>query len=169
MDVDLPGIDGIEGTRRLLDICGDARVVVMTALDASRVLESLVEAGAVGFVPKTQAADRLIEVITRAAEGEMVLPAEVVPDLMRRLRTGQEVRSEAATRIAELSPREIEVLGLLGAGRTTQEVASKLFISPHTVHGHVRSILTKLGVRSKLEAVLYGLRHDVIRLGEIEQ
>ncbi len=166
MDVDLPGIDGIEATRRLLEVCPQSRVVVMTALETGDVLDRIVEAGATGFVPKTQAADRLIEVISRAAAGEVVLPPESLPDLVRHLRGGRQARSEAALRIAELSSREIEVLRLLGAGRTTQEIAAELFISPHTVHGHVRSILSKLGVRSKLEAVLFALRHDVIRLEE---
>jgi DNA-binding NarL/FixJ family response regulator len=164
MDVDLPGIDGIEAAPQLRDICPQTQVVVMTALETADILDRIVGAGATGFVPKAQAVDRLIEVLVRAGEGELVLPAGDMPALLRRLEGVRGHAGDQDVRIARLTERETEVLQTCAEGKTTRETAEALFIAPETVQSHVKSILMKLEVRSKLEAVLYGLRHGAIRL-----
>ncbi|HEX2030862.1 MAG TPA: response regulator transcription factor [Actinomycetota bacterium] len=164
MDVDLPGMDGIEGTRRVRQRCPDTHVVIITALQPTEVLAGAVEAGASGFVPKTQAADQLAEVIQRAAAGEMVLPEGDIVSILRRLQEARQTRTDVERLVSSLTDREIEILQGLAEGKSTPELAEALFISPHTVHSHVRSILAKLGVRSKLEAVLFALRQRIIRL-----
>lgn len=164
MDIDLPGIDGIEATRRVRQVCPDAKVVAITALQPDRVMAEVIEAGACGFVPKTQAAEAVIDVVRRAAAGEMVLPAGDLAGTLDRLREARSARGDARRLLANLTEREVEVLQATAGGRSPAQIAEALFISPHTVHSHVRSILAKLAVHSKLEAVVFALRHGAIRL-----
>jgi NarL family two-component system response regulator LiaR len=166
MDIDLPGMDGVDATRRLTELCPDAQVVAITALQPSDVMARVIEAGATGFVPKTQAADLLIDVIRRAATGEIVLPTQDTASLLLRLGEAHERRADARRLTEQLTEREIEVLQAIADGRSTEEIARDMFISPHTVHSHVGSILTKLGLHSKLEAVLFGLREGLITLSQ---
>lgn len=164
MDIELPGMDGVEATRRVRDLCPRAAVIALTALEADAVLTKAFEAGACGFVPKTQAAEDLIDAIRRAAAGEIVLPEGEVAPLLERLQGVRRDRSDARRLLDQLSDREIEILQALADGYTVPEIANRLFISPHTVHTHVRSILAKLSAHSKLEAVLFALRHGAIHL-----
>ena len=166
MDIELPGIDGVEATRRLVDVCPEARVVAISALQPDRVLASAIEAGASGFVPKSRAADELMRVIRRAAEGEIVLPEADMSGILTRLQEAKHRREDAQAVTERLTEREIEILEAFAAGRNTAEVSATLFLSEHTVNSHLGSILSKLGVRSKLEAILFALRHGVIPLPE---
>jgi DNA-binding NarL/FixJ family response regulator len=160
MDIDLPGMDGIEATRRLATMCPESAVVIITALMNPDLITKAVQAGAAGFVSKQRAADELIDTIRRTAEGEsMFLPHE-----LHALFGGAHDRSGFPSRPCPLTKRELEVLQALVDGKTTDEVADALFLSKRTVQGHVQSVLTKLGVRSKLEAVLDGLRRGYVGL-----
>jgi two-component system, NarL family, response regulator LiaR len=162
MDIDLPGMDGIQATRRVKQICPEAQVVIITALQQPEPISRAIEAGACGYVPKTHAADQLVGVIRRAAEGDMILPSGEIAAILDRLRQSRRARSEAEQVLGQLSSREIQILQALSEAKSTSEVAASLFISPLTVQSHVKSILGKLGVRSKLEAVMMALRHGVI-------
>lgn len=164
MDIGLPGMDGVTATRRIKEECADTHVVVISALQPNDVVAAAIEAGASGFIPKTEAADNLLSVIRRAAEGEVVLPAGRMSDVLERLRHARDDREEADLLLAQLTERELQLLQAIADGRSTAETAEALFISEHTVQSHVRSILAKLGVRSKLEAVLFALRHGAIQL-----
>jgi DNA-binding NarL/FixJ family response regulator len=162
MDIDLPGIDGIEATRRLREVCPEAQIVAITALRADDLIARAIEAGASGFVPKSQAADELVEVIRRAAAGEIVIPAKDLTGTLQRLQKARASREDAELAADRLTGREVEILQAIADGNATDRVAASLFVSPHTVNSHVRSILTKLGVHSKLDAVLFGLRQGLI-------
>lgn len=162
MDIDLPGMDGIQATRRVKQICPEAQVVIITALQQPELISRAIEAGACGYVPKTHAADQLVGVIKRAAEGDMILPTGEIGAILERLRQSRRARSESEQILGRLSSREIQILQALSEAKSTSEVAASLFISPLTVQSHVKSILGKLGVRSKLEAVMLALRHGVI-------
>lgn len=164
MDIELPGFDGIEATRRLVDRCPDAKVVAISALQPDEVMAEAIQAGAVGFVPKTQAADQLIDVVRRAAAGEIVLPAEDLAGTLQRLQEARRARKNTAEVVTQLTERERQILQAIAEGKATAEIAEQLFISPHTVNSHLRSIFVKLGVRSKLDAVLMALRRGVIEL-----
>lgn len=164
MDIELPGLDGTETTRRLLERCPEAKVVAISALQPDEVVTEAIQAGAVGFVPKTQAADQLIDVVRRAAAGEIVLPTEGLAGTLHRLQEARRVRENQAHALGQLTERERQILQAIAEGRRTEEIGQRLFISPHTVHSHMRSIFMKLGVRSKLDAVLVALRQGIIVL-----
>lgn len=158
MDIDLPGVDGVTATRRIVDARPETKVVLITALSDPGLLLRGIEAGASALVAKERAADDLVDVIRRTAAGEEIFPAP-------QLRLLSSAQGTAATRPAtRLTQREFEVLQGLVDGLSTDELAATLFVSPRTVQGHVQSILTKMRVRSKLEAVVTGLREGLVRL-----
>jgi DNA-binding NarL/FixJ family response regulator len=163
IDVDLPGMDGVQATRRMLERCPRTRVVIVTALQERDVMARAIEAGASGLLPKTHAGDDLIDVIKRIASGETLLPSEDLNAVMTSLRQARSARSEAQATLGNLTSREIQVLQAMADGKSNTEVADALFISPVTVQGHMRRVLRKLGVRSRLEAVALALRHGAIR------
>jgi len=164
MDIDLPGIDGIEATRQIRAISPQTQVVVVSAFQQASVMARAVEAGAAGFVPKTRAIDDLIDVIKRAAAGEMVLPSGNIEEVLTNLQRAANSRSDAVRLLAQLTQRELGILRMIAHGRSTAEIAKDLFISPFTVQTHVKNILAKLGVHSKLVAVTFALSHDAFRL-----
>jgi DNA-binding NarL/FixJ family response regulator len=164
MDIDLPGIDGIEATRQIRAICPQTQVVIVSAFEQASVMARAVEAGAAGFVPKTSATDDLVDVIKRAAAGEMVLPSGNISEVLTNLQRAANSRSDAGRLLAQLTRRELGVLRMIAQGRSTAEIAKDLFISPFTVQTHVKNILAKLGVHSKLVAVTIALTHDAFRL-----
>jgi len=149
MDIHLPGMDGIQTTRKLLEICPDTRVVVVSGISDAQVISEALEAGASAYIPKTELADKVIGIIRKAAGGQMVhLPP---------------TRRPAPE---DLTQRELEVLQAVAEGMSTTQVARWLFVSPSTVRSHVKSILMKLGVHSKLAAVVEGARRGLIGVVE---
>lgn len=161
MDLDLPGMDGVEATRELKEIRPDAKVIVLTGLQSHTVIAEALAAGASGFVPKTRAVEDLVDIVRRAAAGEIVMPASDLQMVLEELRTVRHPRPSEAMALARLTNRETEILGLLASGQTTSRVAESLGISPLTVQSHVKSILAKLGVHSKIEAVTMAWRHGL--------
>src|SRR5436309_4577353 len=164
MDIDLPGIDGIEATRRIRELSPSTEVVIITAYQEPAVMARAIEAGACGFVHKTQTADQLVGVIRGAAAGEMVLPSGDIRAVLAKLQAAHRDRTDAGWLIDQLTSREIQILQAIAQGSSTRELAETLFISQLTVQTHVKNILAKLGVHSKLEAVTFALRHGVIRM-----
>jgi DNA-binding NarL/FixJ family response regulator len=163
MDIDLPWMDGIEATRALRATYPDTRVVIVSGYQDRDVVAQAIEAGASGYIPKADAADGLADTLRRAARGEMVLPSATITNVVDRLHRVRRAQTDAERRMAELTRREIEVLEALAEGHSTLEVARQLFISPLTVQTHVKNILQKLGVHSKLEAVTFAVRQGSIR------
>lgn len=160
LDLDLPGMDGIAATRRLRDVAPSVKVVIVTALQDPEVVADAVAAGACGYVPKTSAVEDLMSVLRRAAAGELVLPDRDLAAVLERLRAGRP-KPGGEVALARLSPRETEVLRGLASGRTTTEIATALGISALTVQSHVKSVLAKLEVHSKIEAVTLAWRHGL--------
>jgi DNA-binding NarL/FixJ family response regulator len=158
MDIDLPGVDGVTATQRIVEARPETKVVLITALSDPGLVLRGIEAGASALVAKERAADDLVDVIRRTAAGKEIFLA---PQL--RLLSVVPASGESEAKV-KLTQRELEVLQGLVDGLSTDELASALFVSPRTVQGHVQSILTKMRVRSKLEAVVTGLREGVVRL-----
>jgi DNA-binding NarL/FixJ family response regulator len=157
MDIDLPGVDGVTATRAVVGACPGTKVVLITALSDPALVLRGIEAGASGFVTKERAAEDLVDAIRRTFAGDVVFPPQA-------LRALAEVADGNGHGIVQLTPRELEVLQGLADGLSTEELSAALFVSPRTVQGHVQSILTKLHVRSKLEAVIVGLRQRLVRV-----
>jgi DNA-binding NarL/FixJ family response regulator len=157
MDLDLPGGSGILATRRIRELAPNSKVVVLTALQDPEVIADALAAGACGYVPKTRAVEELMDVVRRAAAGELVMPERDLAPVLEQLRSSQ-ARPENEQLLRRLTPRETQILRYLAAGETTTQVAGHLGISALTVQSHVKSVLAKLGVHSKIEAVTLAWR-----------
>jgi DNA-binding NarL/FixJ family response regulator len=154
MDIDLPGLDGIEATRRIRERCPATRVAVITALRDENLIAQSLEAGAHGFLWKTRAAEDLIRTIRRVAAGELVMPEQGLMPLLSRLESVRNERSTGRGVLVTLTAREVEVLEALDKGATTDQIAGQLGVTRATVQSHVNGILTKLGVHTRLQAVI---------------
>jgi DNA-binding NarL/FixJ family response regulator len=159
MDLDLPGMDGIEATRRIREAVPGAKVVLLTAIQSPEIIAEALAAGACGYVPKTRAVDELMDVVRRAAAGEIVMPEGDLAAVLEQLHGSRASSGEAA--LGRLTPRETEILRALAGGETATEIAESLGISALTVQSHVKSILAKLGVHSKIEAVTLAWRYGL--------
>jgi len=165
MDLEFRGsMSGIEATRRIKELSPRTKIVVMTAHEDERLLVEAIEAGASGFLRKTEGIDELLGAIKSAAAGEILVDPQALARMLPLMAREREVRREAAERLSTLSEREREVLGLLTTGLRNDAIAQRLGISPQTVQTHVRNILAKLGVHSKLEAVAFAVRHGATRV-----
>ena len=159
MDLDMPGVNGIEATRRIREVVPEAKVVLLTGIQSPEVIANALAAGACGYVPKTRAVDELMDVVRRAAAGEIVMPENDLAAVLERLEDARAETGGAA--LERLTPRETEILGSLASGHTANEIAADLGISALTVQSHVKSILAKLGVHSKIEAVTLAWKHGL--------
>ncbi|MBI4260859.1 MAG: response regulator transcription factor [Actinobacteria bacterium] len=165
MDIEFRGaMNGIEASRRIKEASPSTRVVIMTAHEDERLLVAAVEAGASAFLPKTEAVDQLLSAVRSAAEGEVLIDPAALTRLLAEVAREREARRDADLLLRQLTERELEVLSLLAQGRRNEEIAGKLFISPQTVQTHVRNILSKLGVHSKLEAVVFAVRNGAVEV-----
>ena len=164
MDVRMPGTDGIEATRRIVAAGLPSRVLVLTTFDLDVHVYEALRAGAAGFLLKDVTADGLVDAVRRAAAGESpiadVVLRRVIDHFVRR---PQGADPESRKRLGALSQREREVLGLVGAGWSNEEIARGLGISVATVKSHVRHILAKLDLRDRVQAVV--LAHETGHVG----
>jgi DNA-binding NarL/FixJ family response regulator len=163
MDVDFKGdMSGIDATRKIKEISPATKVVIMTAHDADRLLVDAVEAGASGFLSKDDAAQELLAAAKAAADGEVLIDPETLARLLPQVARERELTRDALALLRDLTDREREILSLLAQGMRNDDIAKQLYISPQTVQTHVRNILGKLRVHSKLEAVAFAVRHGAI-------
>ena len=163
MDIVFKGsMNGIDATRRIKEISPATKVVIMTAHDDERQLVEAVEAGASGFLGKDEAANEVLHAAKAAADGEVLIDPVVLTRLLHQVSREREARRDALALMADLTEREREILRLLAEGLRNDDIAMSLYISPQTVQTHVRNILGKLRVHSKLEAVAFAVRHGAI-------
>jgi DNA-binding NarL/FixJ family response regulator len=167
MDVRMPGVDGIEATRRIVAAGGSARILVVTTFDLDEYAFAALRAGASGFILKDAPVDELARAIRHVASGDAV----VSPRITRRLLDvyaahlpaddgGDPVPTPA---LDLLTPREREVLVELAGGLSNAEIAERLVVSEATVKTHVGSILAKLGLRSRVQAVIFAFEIGLVR------
>jgi DNA-binding NarL/FixJ family response regulator len=159
------GMTGIEATRKIKEASPSTKVLIMTAHDDDRLLVEAVEAGASGFLSKDEAAGEVLAAVKAAAEGEVLIDPGTLTRLLAQVAREREVQSQAMVLLNDLTEREREILALLAEGMRNEDIAKKLYISPQTVQTHVRNILGKLRVHSKLEAVAFAVRHGAIQTG----
>ena len=158
------GMTGIEATRKIKDASPATQVVVMTAHDEDRLLVEAVEAGASGFLSKDESAEDVLTSAKAAADGEVLIDPETLTRLLTQVAREREAQRDALKLLGDLTEREREILGLLAQGMRNEDIAKQLFISPQTVQTHVRNILGKLRVHSKLEAVAFAVKHGAIQV-----
>jgi len=156
------GMNGIEATRQIKEASPSTKVVIMTAHDEDRLLVEAVEAGASGFLSKDSAAQEVLGAVKAAAVGEVLIDPGTLTRLLAQVAREREAQRDAMNLLNDLTEREREILRLLAEGLRNDDIAGKLYISPQTVQTHVRNILGKLRVHSKLEAVAFAVRHGAI-------
>ncbi len=156
------GMSGIDATRKIKEVSPSTKVVIMTAHDEDRLLVEAVEAGASGFLGKDEAAEELLAAAKAAAEGEVLIDPGTLTRLLAQVARERAEQRDAQMLLNDLTDREREILQLLAEGMRNDDIATKLFISPQTVQTHVRNILGKLRVHSKLEAVAFAVKHGAI-------
>jgi DNA-binding NarL/FixJ family response regulator len=161
MDYRLPDGTGAAATRLVKARWATARVVMLSALHDDETLMESIQAGADGFLTKESAIDDVVAAVRRAHAGEILLPSAVIGEIAKRVADGR--ASVATPSLAEpLTPRELVILRVLATGASTEAMCERLSVSPNTLRTHTGHILHKLGVHSKLEAVVYGLRHGLL-------
>jgi DNA-binding NarL/FixJ family response regulator len=160
MDVHLgSGTDGIEATRRIREGSPETKVIILSA-DASeeRIVDSL-EAGAAGYVPKSEPLSTIVKAIVTVGRGGSVIDLSDLPGMIERTSRARAARAEVGRKLERLTAREREVLGLLRHGKSNPDIAQELFISSRTVDTHIQNILRKLRLHSRLEAATFAMRH----------
>ncbi len=153
LDLTMPGTDGLTALPAIREASPDSEIVVLTASDAEENLLAAIRAGASGYLLKTEPAERIAVFLRGVARGDAALSGEVARRLLDRVRNGDRLNGVPAEITRTLSAREVEVLLLLDEHLGTDEIAQRLFISEHTVRSHVKSLLRKLGVSSRREAL----------------
>ena len=152
LDLSMPGLDGLGALPRIREAAPECEVVVLTASGTEEKLLAAIRGGAAGYLLKSEPPERIVDFLRGVANGEAALSGEVARRLLEQVREGgsRGVPDEIAN---VLSARELEVLLLLDEHLGTDEVAARLYISEHTVRSHVKSLLRKLGVSSRQEAL----------------
>ncbi|GLW68047.1 DNA-binding response regulator [Kitasatospora phosalacinea] len=165
MDVRMPVLDGVAATAELAVRCPGSRVLVLTTFEVDAYVFAAVRAGAAGFLLKRTPPERLLDGIRTVASGEALLSPSVTRRLLAEFARSAPPPASPAVQAAldRLTPREHEVLRLLGRGRSNQEIAAALHLGEATVKTHVRRVLDKLGVRDRIHAVVFAFDHGVVR------
>jgi DNA-binding NarL/FixJ family response regulator len=156
LDIGLPDRSGLVLGREILEKRPTAKIVVVTSLEDQRALQDAIRFGFHGFLTKDTKLPQLVRAIRDAAEGHLVVPHR----LATRRRNGDS--EDVDLLVSQLTPKEHEVLALLVTGANSGEIARALLISPNTLRTHIQSILAKLQVHSRLEAVAFATRHRVV-------
>jgi DNA-binding NarL/FixJ family response regulator len=164
MDIRMPDVDGISATREVLSAMPDVKVVVLTTFEDDDYIFDALSAGASGFLLKRTKPEELIAAIHTVADGDSLLSPSVTRRVIDRMAT-QPVAGLSGARLEQLTPREREVLELVGRGLSNREIAEAFVIEESTVKTHVKRILMKLGLRDRVQAVILAYETGVIRPG----
>lgn len=163
MDISLPGLSGIEITREIKKVLPDINVIALTIHEDEEYFFKMLDAGASGYVPKRAAPDELIAAIRIVNQGDVYLYPSLAKLLVKDYLVEQEMEDSDGS-IQELTPRQKEVLILLGEGASNQVIAEELSISPNTVARHRENIMEKLNLHSRTDLVKYAIKKGYIEL-----
>jgi NarL family two-component system response regulator LiaR len=155
MDLVMPGMDGAAATHAIRERCPHVQVIALTSFKEKELVQGALKAGAIGYLLKNVSADALAEAIRAAYAGRPTLAPEAAQALVQ-------AAAQPPTPGYDLTPRELEVLSLMVEGLSNPDIAERLVVSRSTVKFHVSSILSKMGVESRTEAVAQALKHDLV-------
>src|SRR6187551_287837 len=161
MDLNMPGITGVEATREITSFAPLTRVVVLTISDQDEDVMDAIGAGACGYLVKDSSIQELIRGIKSAAVGESLISPPIAAKVLERVRAVT-LDQGAQTIRAELSERELEVLRLIANGKDNSQIAAALHISPKTVKNHISNILMKLQIENRIQAAVYAVRSGIV-------
>jgi DNA-binding NarL/FixJ family response regulator len=162
MDLNMPGMGGIEATRQITTIAPLARVIMLTVSSAAPDITDAVLAGACGYLLKSATTSEIVNGIAAASRGEALLSPSVAAKLLDRVREAPARTEVPDAAQASLTDRELEVLKLLSSGMDNAEIGRTLFISPSTVKNHISSILLKLQIENRIQAAVYAVRSGLV-------
>ena len=162
MDLNMPGISGVEATRQMTMIAPLTRVLVLTISDQDEDVMDAILAGACGYLLKDASITELMAGIRAAAAGESLVSPAIASKVLQRLRASSASPREAEMIRSELSDREIQVLKLIANGKDNAEIAADLHISPKTVKNHISNILMKLQIENRIQAAVYAVRSGLV-------
>jgi DNA-binding NarL/FixJ family response regulator len=162
MDLNMPGISGVEATRQVTGLAPLTRVIVLTISDQDEDVLNAIVAGACGYLLKDSSIPDLIRGIESAAVGESLISPHIASKVLQRVRSTAADTEGAETIRAELSDREIEVLKLIANGKDIAQIARDLVISPKTVKNHISNILMKLQIDNRIQAAVYAVRSGIV-------
>jgi DNA-binding NarL/FixJ family response regulator len=167
MDIRMPGTDGLEATRRILSGAGpDApRVIILTTFDLDRYVYAALTAGASGFLLKDVTPEHLVAAVRSARAGDALLAPAITRRLVERFASRGTESAALHRDLSVLTPREREVLRALGTGLSNAELAARFRLSEATVKTHVARMLAKLGLRDRVQAVVYAYERGLVRPG----
>ena len=166
MDVRMPRLDGIGATRAVLDAAPDARVLILSTFGDDEYVFGALRAGASGYLLKDAEPNEIIAAIRSVHAGDSVVAPAVTRSLIDAALTGPPTIHRSGPPLAEvLSPRELDVLRLLATGRSNQEIAAELFLSEPTVKTHMSALLGKLGLKSRVQAVVLAYETGLVSPG----
>jgi len=158
LDIGMPGIDGIEATRRLKKSYPQIQVLILTVYDEESLLREAIRAGASGYLIKRAAEDELLAAIQAVSRGDMYIHPAITRLLLKDLSPNISSKKDA---LDQLTPREFEVMGYIIRGFTNRQIAETLYISMRTVEGHRASLFGKLGLKNRVELVEFAEKHGL--------
>ncbi|WP_339252614.1 response regulator transcription factor [Sporosarcina sp. FSL W8-0480] len=162
MDIRMPKVNGVEGTRLIKDSLQDVKVLILTTFNDSEYIFDALEEGASGYLLKDMPTDTIVQAILTVHHGGVVLPKEFTSQVLTELRGHNQTNTaELPAKLKELSDREVEVLTHLGEGLNNREIADALFITEGTVKNHVSNVIQKLGLRDRTQAAIYAVRYGI--------
>ena len=162
MDLNMPGMTGIEATRQIIGLAPLTRVVVLTISDQDADVMDAILAGACGYLLKDSSIHELLSGIQAAAVGESLISPHIAAKVLQRVRATSASPDAADAIRSELSEREIEVLKLIANGKDNADIAAELHISPKTVKNHISNILMKLQIENRIQAAVYAVRSGIV-------
>jgi len=163
LDLQMPGVDGLQVSSQIREASEKTSIIILTGASDALAHGRAVQAGAHGFLEKTAAIGEIAEAVRRARRGEALNPPEEVEAALERVSRTRRREGDMGSRLDRLTPRELEILRALADGRTADEIVSDLGVTRNTLRTHVQNILMKLGVHSKLDAIVAAIRHGKVR------